>query len=146
MTSVYFAARYSRREELLQYAQELEKRGVTVTSRWLKGDHQATDDDLECDLQWSASLAKDDLEDVERANMLIEFSEEPRSVKTRGGRHVEMGYALALTKQDPYPGWMRYRVIVVGPRENVFDTLPSVVWYETWEDCLAKEFPVMVRL
>ena len=47
----------------------------------------------------------------------------PRApLSTRGGRHAEFGIALALGK----------RVIVIGPRENVFHALPAVERYESW--------------
>ena len=40
----------------------------------------------------------------------------------KGGRHVEFGYGLGLGK----------KMIVVGPRENVFHTLPQIEHYEDW--------------
>jgi hypothetical protein len=43
MSRVYLAARYSRREELCRYADDLRAIGHTITSRWLDGNHQVDD-------------------------------------------------------------------------------------------------------
>jgi hypothetical protein len=40
----------------------------------------------------------------------------------KGGRHVEYGLALGLGK----------RLIICGPRENIFHTLPQVEHYPDW--------------
>lgn len=146
---IYLAGRYSRREELLGVRDVIEALGGEVTSRWLNGDHQIDDqgqpigdngealvegeglrsgetfserDRSERAAYLRAKFAQDDVEDVELSDMLIAFTEEPRSSASRGGRHVELGIALALAK----------RVIVVGPRENVFCWLPEVEHYERW--------------
>jgi len=51
--------------------------------------------------------------------VLLFFSEPPDSHSKRGGRHVEFGLALAWGK----------RLMIVGPRENVFHCLPQVEQY-----------------
>lgn len=61
-----------------------------------------------------------DLEDLRAADTVISFTDEKGGGK--GGRHVEFGVALALEK----------RLILVGPRENVFHTLPEIEHYPTW--------------
>ena len=133
---IYLAARYSRREELLGVRDVLEAFGHEVTSRWLNGSHQLdnagipiTDEgerrfeagDPEVD-HLRAHFAAEDMVDVITAETLVAFTEEPRSGNSRGGRHVELGMALATGK----------RVVVVGPRENVFCWLPQVEWYPDW--------------
>ena len=50
------------------------------------------------------------------------FAEQPRETNTRGGRHVEFGLAVADEK----------RIILVGPRENVFHFLPVVENFRDW--------------
>lgn len=121
MISVYLAARFDRKVELAGYAAELRDLGYTVTSRWLTGVHDATSARAldEGDL-WA--FAMEDFEDIDNANLLIAFTEDPSIGYTSGGRHVELGYALA-TGLD---------VIVVGPRENVFHACLSR--YETWTE------------
>lgn len=113
MLNVYLAGRYSRREELVGYANQLVDAGFTVTSTWLNGHHDYKEQyDLSSATHVEAmrKFATEDIDDVKRADVLIAFTEEPRKTATRGGRHVEFGYALGMGKN----------VIVVGPLENVF--------------------------
>lgn len=139
---IYLAARYTRRLELCEYAQELRAFGHTVDARWLNGSHQLNNEGMpigedgelvfqadgqpaEAAAPLRVKLATDDYDDVLASDLLIAFTETPRSSNSRGGRHVEFG--LALGAGIP--------VIVVGPRENVFTWLPSVTHYETWSEC-----------
>lgn len=125
---IYLAARYSRRDELLRYATDLAVVNHQVTSRWIKGNHQASNDELAGDK--GRIFASDDWLDILAAETVISFTEQPRAAVThasRGGRHVEFGAALAMQK----------RCIVVGPRENVFHCLPQVIVYPTWDDALS---------
>ena len=119
---VYLAARYSRREEMLGYAGELERLGHTVTARWVFGQAGAAHPDRISAHAYERAVSVEDVKDVEEADCTICFSEQPRSTNTRGGRHVEFGMAVA---------WGR-RVILVGPRENVFHWLPEVEHYDDW--------------
>jgi hypothetical protein len=118
---IYLAARYSRLDELLRYRDDVIAKGHAVTSRWLNGDHRAVGGDT---TRW-AEFADDDLEDIETAHALIHFAQPPRT-PSRGGRFVEVGYALATG----------LRVYNVGPMENVFLAVPDVENHETWESCL----------
>jgi hypothetical protein len=66
------------------------------------------------------------------ADAVIIFTEIPNATPATGGRHVEFGLALAQGK----------RVIVVGPRENVFHyLLPDSQIFATWN----KEFATIRR-
>lgn len=122
---IYLAARYSRIGELQNYRTVLEGWGHTVTSRWLNGSHQIDDQGLSVEAKRTERerFAAEDLEDVLSAEVIISFTEMPRSSNSRGGRHVEFGVAL---------GTRNMRVIVIGPRENVFHCLPYVEYYEDW--------------
>lgn len=133
--NLYLAARYSRREELLRYAVQLEHLGFTVTSRWIKGQHQLTDAQLDdghrghdgaADIQLGARYAQEDLIDLSHADIAVFFSERPRTSSSRGGRHVELGAALMLGK----------RCVVIGPAENVFMCLPEIERYASWADAV----------
>ena len=142
--SIYLAARYSRREELAAYRDQLNRLGYLVQARWLDGGHQISDagapigesgealvegDDGGTSLEAAVlreKFAQDDLEDVSTAEIVISFTEPPRSKANRGGRHVEFGIALARG----------VRVIVVGYRENIFHWLPRVKFRRTWEEAL----------
>lgn len=148
---IYLAARYGKRLELCGYRDELQAMGCSVTSRWLNGQHQISDagvpigdkgealvegdaacatsgPDTEAAAQLRAQFALEDLKDVYRASVIIAFTEPARSTASRGGRHVELGYALGNG----------IKVIVVGYRENIFCWLPEVVFFPTWEE--AREF------
>lgn len=126
---IYLASRYSRIGEMREVRTLIENAGGEVTSRWVNGSHQyeepgdippgdhyqdrisAYQDDT------AERFAGEDLEDVDRADMVISFSEPPRVASTsRGGRHVEFGYGLARDKE----------MVLVGPRENVFHHLDEV--------------------
>lgn len=109
---VYLAARFPRRADMLARAGELHADGHVVTSRWVWGDEGLTD----------AQRAQDDIHDLSRAEVVVSFTEPPEVYST-GGRHVELGLALALRK----------RVVVVGHRENVFHHLPQIEFYDLWE-------------
>lgn len=123
MKKVYLAARYSRREGMLIAAYALKAAGITVTSRWIAGGHQVSGSGLNDEQSLPAmqreKFAQEDIEDLAAADTVISFTEEPHSNNSRGGRHVEFGMAVALGK----------RVIVIGPRENVFHCLPHVEVY-----------------
>lgn len=127
----YLAARYSRHEELRQYANQLEKLGHEVTSRWINGEHEALGGDLlgKGDSEFARRCLEEDLEDLFAADTLIAFTEPactgsfPCGGVARGGRHVEFGIALALNM----------RIIVVGPIENIFHTAQGIRHYETFD-------------
>jgi hypothetical protein len=122
MKSVYFAARYSRRDELNGYRAELEALGLDVTSRWLATEPRERFAYSEDD--WR-ELGAVDQEDVLAADALVCFTE-GQGDGGSGGRHVELGMALALGR----------RVIVVGRREHIFHHLPEVEFVESWPEAL----------
>jgi hypothetical protein len=126
---VYFAARYSRRGELLEYRPQLERTGIAVTSGWVLGGHQAGtgNEHMPADRVLMARLAEDDYGDLMAADVVVSFTEPPRTPSTnRGVRHVEHGIALAAGK----------RVLVVGHIENVFHALPGVEFHREWGSAL----------
>lgn len=126
---IYLASRYSRLSELKIYANRLEVLGHYVTSRWLNGTHQLHPNADKIDKITeqvpieAKPFAQDDVADVQRADMLVLFTESPNSPVNRGGRHVEFGIALALHK----------RIVIVGPRENVFHCLSEVTQYLSFD-------------
>jgi hypothetical protein len=143
--NIYLAARYSRREELVQYAADLEALGFTITSRWLKGDHQISDDQLgdSAEVQrLGRRYAMEDWDDIHAASLCVFFTEEPRTTASRGGRHVELGIALGERSQRSMDIW------AIGPRENVFHCLPCVEFFPAWPDvldCLTASWPAQQK-
>lgn len=121
---VYLAARYDRRAEVHAYAQRLAVWGIQVMSTWHDGHHEVRPD-VERDATDAEmrSWAKEDLADLWLADTLLFFAEPPQSGSTRGGRHVEYGVALAL----------RHRIVVIGPKENVFHVLPGIEHFPDFE-------------
>ncbi len=128
--SVYLAARFSRAPELNRYVTELAEAGITVTSRWLRGGHEweGTDDDA-LPHPVGARFAREDIEDIRAADVVVAFTEVPRSGPGRGGRHVEAGIAIGLTLAG-----ISKPLIIVGHRENVFYCLPELIYCATWDE------------
>lgn len=126
---IYLASRFGRRDELNVKRLELEGLGHTVTSRWLT-QHQKVDLSLHPYTEDERIMfAQHDFADVQRADWLIAFTEDPAENAPggrRGGRHVELGLSLAWGK----------RTFVVGYRENVFCHLPPIIFCSTWAECL----------
>lgn len=112
---VYLAGRYSRKPEFLRFMDIIQASGHEVQADWLKSNHDHTP---------HAECAQIDVADIKACDVLIAFSEEPRVNNSRGGRHVELGIALALGK----------RIIIVGPVENVFMALPEIERVDTFRE------------
>lgn len=118
---VYLAARYERKWEMRKVRERITSRHVTVVSRWI--DQEDQDEGLGADVLTEApergiGYAVKDLEDIQHANLVIVFT---GGGNGRGGYHTEVGYALGLGR----------RLMLVGPRENVFHCLEQVTRYET---------------
>ena len=123
---VYIAARFSRRHEANFLAHELQKPGHIITSRWCRpeSDHikpvglskQAADSERR-------RFAMEDLQDLDDCDLCISLMEASRN-NSRGGRHVEFGYAIAAGKI----------LTIIGPRETVFHHLPEVTHFDTVVD------------
>jgi len=124
---VYLAAQYPRRDELRGYKAVLEAAGIEVTSRWLDEQEPLNGNMTHREPSWYSHTAHVDLDDVDRANIVVFFSEDPLVGVPRGGRHVEFGYALGKGKP----------VHVIGKyKENVFHYLKPpfhVLHHETVE-------------
>lgn len=125
---IYLAARYSRHDEMRGVRDVLNAMGHEVTSRWIDchadvtGDFTSsfTPEFLNAHPSECGRIAAHDIEDLDAADMVISFTSPDGGGK--GGRHVEFGYGLALGK----------RMVLVGPREHVFHTLPQVDAYPDW--------------
>jgi hypothetical protein len=123
---VYLAAWYSRHAEMRRYRDDLQARGIHVSSRWIDqhGGNLLESFDVEqlnADPEHCAQYAKANLDDLAAADTVISFTG-----PGRGGRHWEAGWAHAAGKQQ----------ILIGPREHVFHTLIPAV-YPDWGALLA---------
>lgn len=112
--NIYIAASYSRIDEANTCAQRLSGDGHNITSYWLTG--------IPAVENWSrGACAKQDIADIIKADCVLVLTGTP---STSGGHHVETGFALALYK----------RIVLVGPRQNVFHHLPRVEQYSTFDE------------
>jgi hypothetical protein len=128
---VALCAAWVRREELQGYADELRAGGVTVVSRWLTMPPAWEDDgaNLNAPSAILALTAQEDLEDIAAADIIVSFTEVAGSPWTRGSRHAEHGFALALSlivEAGP-------RLCIVGTPEHLFHHHPKVYAFERWE-------------
>lgn len=122
---IYIAAKYARREEMEEIALMLmNAHGYDITARWVFGGEEGFSQE---------EIAIFDLEDVDEADTVISFTERP-DMYTTGGRHVEFGYAIATGK----------RLVVIGPRENVFHYFPTVEQFDTLNDWIRSEIGIKV--
>lgn len=118
----YFAAAWSRREEMRELAALLERLipGFTVNSRWIKEEPCFGLRGKKLNA-FKQRRAMEDREDVYAADVLIRFADDlsaemvPSKLAT-GARMTEMGFALG----NAIP------VIVVGGKQCIFDWLPEV--------------------
>ena len=131
MAKIYLAAAYHRREDAKLARRWLTGWGHQVTSSWVwrQDDQEDEINEAAMEIPFSSharAIALQDLADLDEADVLLAFTERSDSAFGRGGRHVEFGYALARNKI----------VVVVGPRENVFMTLPTVRLFTHFPDAL----------
>lgn len=110
---IYIAAPYPTRDAAIAAMHQLEALGHMITSRWLKAPDELADEH-----------ARKDLADVAEADALIALNPAGWEDIGTGGRHVELGYALALDKQ----------IVLVGRRSNIFHYLSHVRVIERLED------------
>jgi nucleoside 2-deoxyribosyltransferase len=120
--SCYLASRYSMHPLMRACRADLTAIGFSTSCRWINNEQAAAPGETQEAAQ--QRFAREDLEDIDRCDVLIAFTHEPRSVLTSGGRLVELGYALHAGKH----------VIVVGPAENIFCI--GCETYPDWASCL----------
>ncbi len=117
MSKIYVAATYEMRDAAIDVMQTLIVKGHVVTSRWLLVN------DSMCD-EW----ARKDLEDVASADVLLALNPAEWATGGKGGRHVELGYAIALGK----------RIVLIGVRSNIFHYLDRITVIDTLDEALAR--------
>jgi hypothetical protein len=113
---IALAARYSRNVEMRGVRDTLEALGHEVTSGWIDDPAVYDMERLDSDPAGCAAFAAEALADIFAADTLISFTGDGG----KGGRHAEFGYALGLRTRH---------LVVVGPREHVFHTLPDIEWH-----------------
>ena len=119
----YLTAGFSRKDEIAAKCKELESLGVTVTATWPwepVASHTTLD---QCSDSYLRGTALVDIADIDAADTVILFTQDPTKPFVRGGRMHEFGYAHGKGKS----------LIVIGPRENIFHYLPDVEVFHSWE-------------
>ena len=137
MLSVYLAGMFSTIKIRKAQAAELRAVGIEVTSRWIDETvpHNAETKDVPEKYLKETAIA--DIEDIDDADIFLAFvptAEEliaaTVTASSRGGRHVEFGYALGTGKP----------IFVVGHKENVFHYYPYLAFgqshFETFREAL----------
>lgn len=131
---VYLASRFSLQKEHLPRIADLEANNMLCCARWITEEPELSAETTPGLDELRAEWGQKDYNDVVDADAMVAFSESPDGDvpgRSRGGRHVEFGIALALG----------IPIIVVGPKENIFHYLvvPNRIEHvETWEQALAK--------
>jgi len=105
---VYLCAGASIADELNEHARTLRQHGAAVVSRW----HGMSHPRLELDDPRLEERALTDLKDLREADLIVVFSMKGRG-SNRGGRHVELGFALAHG----------IRAVLIGDPEHAFHTV-----------------------
>ncbi len=109
---IYIASLYSRREEMVGYSDFLKDQGHEMTSRWVYGGEEGMS---------RAVAAEMDVYDVMAADCCLSFTLPLGTMYKGGGRHTELGIALALRKL----------CLIVGEREQIFHHLPVIEQHDT---------------
>ena len=128
-TTYYLAGRFSRKDELAGYANQIVAAGERVNARWLTGAHDASTE-RELTSEELRAFAMEDLEDIHGSSGFILFTESPDAGYTSGGRMVEFGWALVYSQIRPE------NLLICGPHENVFTQLAREQ-YDTWAELAA---------
>ncbi len=117
---VYLAAGFGGQEDVRALAYHLRERGIIPTSSWLSEPVLKHDNEEE-HRRWMRGLANEDVEDIRRADGVVELTYWPSQT---GGRHTELGIAIGMT----VAGQRRKMVVVGVEEENIFQHRAEVVF------------------
>ena len=112
----YIAGPWGDGPKLYQLAKDIELCGHIVTASWLRRS-LSPKDWLDAD-----AGAREDLNDILSCDAVINFTCTPDRGYMTGGRHVEVGFAMAAGLKQ----------FVVGPRENIFHEMVDVTQFDTF--------------
>ena len=125
MIRIYLASRYSRREEMEDYARQLQKLGYAIGSAWVFGNNDILGNPAE-----AKRFATKDRADILSSDLVLNFAEPKEVDYPRGSRHWEGGMAYERGKVCYVVG--RYGIDL----ECIFHNLDGVVIFENWEEVL----------
>lgn len=107
---IYLAAPYQEMALMVEWEKVIKAEGHTSTAKWIHGGETN-------ELMTRAGAAQMDLDDIDRSDAVISKTLAMGTMFSSGGRHVELGYAIARNKL----------VVIIHEIENVFHYLPQVV-------------------
>lgn len=114
---IYIASRWDDRDDALMIKKFIEERGLICTSTWLTPhDEQSMDALKKAVIEKPRQRAIKDFEDIDASDVYLVYSPTKSHRNGTGGKHVEMGYAMAKGKT----------CVLVGVRENIFHYHPAV--------------------
>lgn len=123
--SFYLAASFPRRSEALEIAKEITREtDAKCTARWIHNTYHTYGNEGQ-----DKKYCQEDLDDVRKGGFLVLLTDGEKQ-QSKGGRHTELGIALAFSKP----------VIIIGPKEQVFHSHPLCVFARD-----VKEACVIVR-
>ncbi len=128
----YVATDFARKEEAREVADALMvATPLQLRARWLTDQPVLLEGGLGGELyddqaEAACRVAVEDLEDIWHSQVFVQLTS---GEKARGGRHVELGYALGQAIDRPHR-----QIIALGPREHAFHYHPLVVHAPTVED------------
>lgn len=115
---IYLAATYAQMFEMREVAEKLKTAGHGITAKWIWGDEEK---------MTKEAAASMDLSNVMEADIVMSYSLPPYTKHTGGGRHVEFGFGVILSK----------RMMIVGEKgEHIFHYLPDVEHYATLDEAI----------
>jgi len=123
---IYLAAPFNLKDILRERAKLIRKKGHEVTSGWLM-ERINSKKDIEPGENYRKH-AERDIRDIDRSDLFVLFTVDPREFIKRGGKHFEAGYAYA--KGIP--------VEVIGPNENIFYFLRDIKHHESFDKFLER--------
>jgi hypothetical protein len=118
---VYIAAAYSNKDQACRVRAIIGAIGYACTSTWLDsihGDAVSLLNSGKATLEQVQAWARQDLADIDAADILLLLTQDPTTPMVRGGRMTELGYAMGKGKT----------IWIIGPRENIFTSLADKDW------------------
>ncbi len=122
---VYLASRFENAPAMRAFREELTKRGIFVTSRWLEREERG-DGLIPASEDFKQACAKEDIADIEDADVLVVDLSFDKLGWTTHGCIFESGYALGIDLP----------IIVIGDNESVFWSLDEIQRVATQEEAI----------
>lgn len=120
---IYLAAQFHLKDDVGIRKEELVKLGYQVISTWTEEAANGVCSLKDFEHNYHLEVSERDIREIDQCDILVLFTVDPDEYTRRGGRHFESGYAYGINK----------RLVIIGPRENIFHYLPGVDVYDTWE-------------